>query len=170
MNEAISPNTRAILLLTAPLIIGRNEKSSDLLSRSELNNLVRVLRTHCKQVADLLSPEADEVLRVCQQVVDIERLRRLLARGFLLGQAIERWQARAIWVVSPADDGYPRLIKERLKGIAPSVLYGCGNTESLDGDGLAVVGSRQVNDILVEYSKSIGWSATRKLYHCPPQF
>ena len=92
-----------------------------------------------RQPADLLSPEADALLRGCQPVIEESRLKRLLARGFLLSQAIERWQTRAIWVVSRADAEYPRRLKARLKNDTPPVLYGCGDAAILDTGGLAVV-------------------------------
>jgi DNA processing protein len=68
-----------------------------------------------------------QILRACQPVIDEARLQRLLGRGFLLSQVIERWQARAIWVVSRADAEYPRRLKARLREDAPAVLYGCGD-------------------------------------------
>jgi predicted Rossmann fold nucleotide-binding protein DprA/Smf involved in DNA uptake len=83
-------------------------------------------------------------------------LERLLARGFLLSQAIERWQARAIWVLSRADADYPTRLKQRLKEYAPPVLYGCGERAILDAGGLAVVGSRNVDESLVSYTENIG--------------
>jgi hypothetical protein len=43
---------------------------------------------------DLVSADAVEILRACKPVIDENRLQRLLARGFLLSQVIERWQAR----------------------------------------------------------------------------
>ena len=81
--------------------------------------------------------------------------------AFLLSQAVERWQTRAIWVVSRADAEYPRRLKARLKEDAPPVLYGCGDAAILDTGGLAVVGSRHVDDALVEYTESIGRLAAK---------
>ena len=49
-----------------------------------------------------------------------ERLQRLLSRGFLLSQALEQWQSRAIWVISRADAHYPRRLKTRLREDAPA--------------------------------------------------
>jgi predicted Rossmann fold nucleotide-binding protein DprA/Smf involved in DNA uptake len=152
----LSPNTQAILLLTAPLIAGRRESSSDLLTPSEYKQLARSLRDKQRQPADLFSQEADELCAECQHVIEGARLKRLLARGFLLSQAIERWQTRAIWVVSRADAEYPRRLKARLKDDAPAVLYGCGEAAILDTGGLAVVGSRNVDDALLEYTDGIG--------------
>ena len=156
MSKSLSPNTQAILLLTAPLIAGRHDSSSDLLKPGEYKRLVRFLRDKQREPADLLVPDARELLDECQQLVGSDRLKSLLARGFLLSQAVERWQARAIWVVSRADAEYPKRLKARLKEDAPPVLYGCGDAGLLDSGGLAVVGSRDVDDKLVEYTEGIG--------------
>ena len=164
MSMSLSPNTQAILLLTAPLIAGRVEPSSDLLTLGEYKRLARFLRDKQQQPADLLAPDARELLGECQQLIDSDRLKSLLARGFLLSQAIERWRTRAIWVVSRADTEYPRRIKTRLKNDAPPVLYACGDAAILDSGGLAVVGSRHVDDALVEYTEGIGRLTAKARY------
>lgn len=156
MSEALSPNTKAILLLTAPLIVGRGKKAADLLTPGEYKALALHLRALGGEPADLLTPTADRLLAACDRVIDRARLERLLARGFVLSQAVERWQARAIWVVSRADAPYPRRLKARLKEDSPALLYGCGATEILDSGGLAVVGSRDVEDALIAYTREIG--------------
>jgi DNA processing protein len=126
MSMALSPNTQAILLLTAPLIAGHNESSVDVLTPVEYKRLARFLRERQQQPADLLAPEPQALILACQQFVESNRFKRLLARGFLLSQAIQRWQTRAIWVVSSADAEYPTRLKTCLKDDAPPVLYGCG--------------------------------------------
>ncbi len=159
MNMSLSPNTQAILLLTAPLIAGRVEPSVDLLTPVEYKRLARFLREKQRQPADLLAHGAHELIGGGggdQQLIDTDRLKRLLARGFLLSQAVERWQTRAIWVVSRADAEYPRRLKSRLNEDAPPVLYGCGEPAILDTGGLAVVGSRDVDDTLLAYTEEIG--------------
>lgn len=161
MTPVLSPNTQAILLLTAPLIAGRGTASSDLLSPGEYKRLARHLREIQRQPADLLLPDAADILRACQSVIDESRLQKLLGRGFLLSQVIERWQARAIWVVSRADAEYPRRLKARLREDAPAVLYGCGDMALLETGGLAVVGSRHVDDALIDYTMAIGRLAAR---------
>ena len=161
MSMSLLPNTQAILLLTAPLIAGRAEPSSDLLTPSEYKRLARFLRDKQRQPADLLAPDDRELLAECQQLIDNDRLNRLLARGFLLSQAIERWQTRAIWVVSRADADYPRRLKTRLKDDAPPILYGCGDAAILNTGGLAVVGSRHVDDALLAYTENIGQLAAK---------
>lgn len=161
MSMSLLPNTQAILLLTAPLIAGRDKPSSDLLAPGEYKRLARFLRDKHRQPADLLAPEGRDLMEECQLFFGHNRIKRLLARGFLLSQAIERWQTRAIWVLSRADAEYPRRLKARLKDDAPPVLYGCGAAAILDMGGLAVVGSRHVDDVLVEYTQGVGRLAAK---------
>ncbi len=156
MMAPLTPNTQAILLLTAPLIAGRTEASSELLTLGEYNRLARLLREGQKQPADLIGPAAAETIERGAAVFGRARLERLLGRGFLLSQAVDCWSARAIWVVSRADGTYPRRIKARLKEDAPPVLYGCGEAALLDTGGLAIVGSRQVDDELIGYTEKVG--------------
>ena len=161
MTPALSPNTQAILLLTAPLIAGRGTSSSELLSPGEYKRLARHLREIQSTPADLVSPDAADLLRACQPAIDESRLQRLLGRGFLLSQVIERWQARAMWVVSRADAEYPRRLKARLREDAPPLIYGCGDMGLLESSGLAVVGSRHVDDSLIDYTMAVGRLAAR---------
>ena len=158
MSETLSLNTKAILLLTAPLIIGRGKNKGlvDPLTPAEYAKLASYLQQTGRQPADLLEPDANQLLGDCQPIPDPDRLRRLLERGFLLSQVVEHWHARGIWVVSRADETYPQKLKTRLKRHSPILLYGCGDSEILNSGGLAVVGSRHVNDSLLEYTQDIG--------------
>lgn len=156
MITPLTPNTQAILLLTAPLIAGRGNDSSDMFSLGEYNRLARLLREKQRQPADLIGADANEVISSCARQFGRERLEALLGRGFLLSQAVERWSTRNIWVVSRADSSYPKRLKTRLKEDAPPLLYGCGDETLLDTGGLAVVGSRHVDEELISYAENIG--------------
>ena len=156
MNTSISDNAEAILLLTAPLLAGKGRADVNPLTLTEYNKLARYLKEMGNEPAGLLIPGWEESFTEWQSGFDIKRIDSLLKRGFLLSQAIEHWQARTIWVVSRADDEYPRRLKERLGPNAPTVLYGCGNRELLENGGLAVVGSRNASEELLEYAQDIG--------------
>ena len=156
MMHELSLNTMATLLLAAPLIVGRDRDSADILSPRELNDLEMRLSDLGSEPADLLSPGADLILDECRHAIDKDRVERLLSRGFLLSQAVEHWRARSIWVVSRTDELYPQPLKTRLKSHSPPLLYGCGNIEMVDARGLAVIGSRNVNNALVDYARRIG--------------
>ena len=161
MTTPLTLNTQAILLLTAPLIAGRGEASHDLLTLGEYNKLARILREKQKQPADLIGPDAQDLIELCAQPFGRERLDALLGRGFLLSQALERWNARAIWVISRADSRYPKRLKARLKEDAPPLIYGCGEIALLEKGGLAVVGSRHVDDELISFTENVGRLAAK---------
>ena len=157
----LTPNTKAILLLTAPLIVGRGTPAADLLTPGNYKALAQRLQEIGRQPADLLGPDAASVIAECKTIIEPNRLQQLLARGLQLGQAVDRWKQRAIWVVSRADPEYPRRLKAKLRSQSPAVLYGCGVIGTLDDGGLAVVGSRHVDEELIEYAMEIGSLAAR---------
>ena len=154
----LSANTQAILLLTAPLILGRRTPSAESLRPGEYSKLASFLHAKEAEPADLMGAEASKLLNDSwlPDGIEADRLSQLLARGFQLSQAVERWRQRAIWVVSRADEQYPQRLKARLGSLAPAVLYGCGEQDILESGGLAVVGSRHVDDKLRDYAARIG--------------
>ncbi|WP_419949023.1 DNA-processing protein DprA [Candidatus Palauibacter sp.] len=175
MNAELSPNAQAILLLTAPLLAGGRRRatgpktggkrtplpSPKPLSTAEYRDFARQLQAVQREPADLLGSGATETLCTSGTNLDGERIRHLLGRGFLLAQAIERWRSRALWIVTRADPDYPKRLKARLRENAPPVLYGCGDPTILNGGGLAVVGSRKVNEGLIKYAEDVGRLAAR---------
>ena len=157
----ISPNTQSTLLLTAPLIFGSMDTSIKPLTLSEYKKLVRFLRERQSEPADLISTHADVLLKDPCQPIESDRINALLARGLVLGNAVDQWQRRGIWVISRADPQYPLRLKRRLNEDAPPVLYGCGDASLLNTGGLAVVGSRDISDETRAFASSIGNLAAR---------
>jgi predicted Rossmann fold nucleotide-binding protein DprA/Smf involved in DNA uptake len=156
MRTEISADTQAILLLTAPLITGRGAGGVEILRPTEYRRLARQLHSIQREPADLIGVDADSVMADCGTTISAERLRALLGRGFLLSQALERWHSRSIWVLSRADSSYPVRLRSRLRENSPPVVYGSGDAELLNGGGLAVVGSREVDEKLVGFTERVG--------------
>jgi len=152
-NDGLSANTTAILLLTAPLVVGNRGPRAQILTAGEYRKLAPCLASLQSEPADLLEPGVDRLVAQCGVVIDETRLRALLDRGFLLSQAVERWQTRGIWVVSRADTAYPPSLKKLLKNDAPSVIYGCGPHELMHTRSFAIVGSRDVTEPLIDYTQ-----------------
>lgn len=156
MKDALSANTKAILLLTAPLLAGRGKRKAPLLSRREYESLARHLRELKAEPADLLRKGSKGVLDACERLVPRERLEALLSRGFQLTRAVESWRERALWVVSRADPVYPKRLKKALGHNSPPILYGCGDPDLLNVGGLAVVGSRHVDEAILDFARRAG--------------
>lgn len=157
----VSANTKAILLLTAPLLVGRQRDPAAVVSQGEYKRIRHRLAELGRQPAHLLGSDAEALAEEMTDLIVPARLHSLLARGFLLAQAIERWHSRSIWVISRADAAYPKRLKDRLKDDAPAVLYGCGDQGLLDRGGLAVVGSRDADEDLLEYAATVGRLAAK---------
>lgn len=156
MTPSLSANTQAILLLTEPLIAGREDARAAVLTSSEYRQLARRLRDVGYQPADFIGPNAGDVCSACKTVVESDRLKELLERGFLLSQAVDRWHARAMWVISRADDAYPKRWKNRLGEACPPVLYGCGDVRLLGAGGLAVLGSHDADEEAIGFTDAVG--------------
>ena len=159
MTPALSPNAQAILLLTAPLIVdpraARRRTDTQPLSHGEYGKLASRLHAVAAAPQDLLGTNGAAFVTELGEFFDVERLKRLLGRGFLLAQAADRWRAREIWVVSRADDGYPQRVKDVLKSKAPAILYGCGEATLLEGAGVAIVGSRDADAGALAYALEV---------------
>lgn len=156
--SAISANTQAVLLLTSPLLQegSRAASKEPVLSAAEYAQLAAYLQQERVQPADLINSSRDNLLTNLPASFAAERLNRLLSRGFQLSQAVEHWAKSSISVIGRADAAYPRRFKQRLKRAAPPLLYACGNLEMLKAPALAVVGSRNTHEALLQQAESVG--------------
>jgi DNA processing protein len=156
--SAPSANTQAVLLLTSPLLQegGMAASKEPVLSAAEYAHLAACLKREQVQPADLINGSRETLLSTLSASFAVERLNRLLSRGFQLSQAVEHWANRSISVIGRADAAYPRRFKQRLKRAAPPLLYACGNVELLNDPALAVVGSRGTPEPLLRQAEAVG--------------
>ena len=161
MTFSFSTDTQVTLLLTAPLITGAGDEIADTLKPTEYLKLTNALAKSSQTPGSLFESKWEDLQAEVRALFDAERYRTLFARGIQLSEAVERWDSRAIWIVGEYDDSYPKRFKERLKDHSPSIIYGCGDPRILETGGLAVVGSRDVDSTLVEFTESIGRLAAR---------
>ena len=145
--EALSPDTQVTLLL-----VGRFGKSGDArpLSSGEYNRLARCLHAAGQRPGELLRGSRDGL------PIDAERLDGLLKRGTALALAVERWHQLGIRVFGRGDEGYPSLLRTRLRGAAAPVLFVAGKMSLLNGETLAVVGSRDATAEGLSFARQLG--------------
>ena len=162
VNRSVSPDTQAVLLLTAPMNVGRNRDEGGLLGKRDFQKLVKHLKglDRNRSPADLLDGDLGEVLGE-DPPVDLCVVEELLGRGGRLAHAVDHWHTRAIWVISRYDEEYPQRFETRLAGAAPLLLYGCGDRSLLDEGGLAVVGPRNADDEALDFARRAGKLAAR---------
>ncbi|MCZ7554183.1 MAG: DNA-processing protein DprA [Anaerolineales bacterium] len=92
------------------------------------------------------------------------RISRLLERRGSLAIELERLESQGIRVLTRADENYPLRYRQRLTDAAPAVLFYAGNRELLGQPGIAVVGSRTVDQVGQDCAAYIGnacaWSGS----------
>jgi predicted Rossmann fold nucleotide-binding protein DprA/Smf involved in DNA uptake len=112
---------------------------------------------------DLLEMSAEDLLGALDLPTEtVQRLVTLLSRGGQLAFEVEHLSSRGIWLLSRADDDYPKLLKDRLRATSPPVLYCSGSRGLLASDGLAVVGSRDADDAGIAFARSLGERCARQ--------
>ncbi|AVH73313.1 DNA-processing protein DprA [Nostoc sp. 'Lobaria pulmonaria (5183) cyanobiont'] len=155
LTHILQPDTQAILLLCASF--GQNRQiEPQPLTLSEYNSLTDWLRENQMRPADLLESTAKEQLqKITVNKLSPERLSALLERGMMLSLAVEKWTNQGLWVLGRSDTNYPKRLKQRLRHSAPAILYGIGNIELLSMGGLAIIGSRDVDDEIFGYTRRV---------------
>lgn len=140
-NNFLTEDTKAIIMLCGQF---GKDHSEQTLSLKEYASLVRWLIGLELRPGDLL--HKGNIAEASKgSGIEKQRLDTLLGRGVQLGFAVEEWQRNGIWVISRSDADYPVRYKKHLKGKAPPLLFGVGNRALLDGGGLGIVGSRNVD-------------------------
>jgi predicted Rossmann fold nucleotide-binding protein DprA/Smf involved in DNA uptake len=150
-------DTQVILLLCASFGRSRQEEPKPL-TLGEYNHVVQWLHQRNLRPGDLLTSEGeDQLMKMVNTNSPLtpKRLMALLERGVLLSLAVERWTNQGIWILGRSDEHYPRRLRAYLKNLAPALLYGIGNQEFLSEGGLAVVGSREVDEEGIEYTQKV---------------
>ena len=161
-NHVLPPDTQAILLLCASF--GQNRQlEPQPLTLSEYNCLADWLRENQMRPADLLETTAQKYLQnITINKLHPDRLSALLERGAMLSLAVEKWTNMGLWVLGRSDTNYPKRLKQRLKHAAPPILYGIGNIELLSMGGLAIIGSRDVDEEILSYTQRVTHNIVRQ--------
>ena len=81
-----------------------------------------------------------------------DRIKWLISRKGNLAFAISQLVSQGINIVRRADKIYPKIYKTKLKKNTPPVIYYAGNLALLEQDNIAVVGSRNVDEIGIDFT------------------
>ena len=125
---------------------------------SEWNKLARQIQdSPLKQPAALPGHTADKLAKaLVLPPEDAERLARLLDRSGRLALELEGLFSRGMWAISRADEWYPKKLRDTLKHQAPTVLFGAGDARLLSRGGVAVIGSRNIDEVGTAFAQEVG--------------
>lgn len=148
-NAFLSDDSKAILLICSDIVV-KYVKNVDLkpLTVAEWNKISKKLLD-----SSMKSPKAffDTTVDDWRAHLDIsqdeaERIENLLKQSAYLGFELERLANMGIWVTTRAEKTYPPALKSKLKYKSPVVLYCSGNPDLFEEEGIAIVGSRNVDE------------------------
>lgn len=152
----LSPDSQVILLLCSHLGLSSDPDTSPFTLR-DWNPLARKLQASSLRPEALLDLSEQELMSQLGLSNDeASRIFRLLERRGSLAIELERLESLGIRVLTRADENYPLRYRQRLKDAAPAVLFYAGNRELLGQPGIAVVGSRNVDQVGQECAAYIG--------------
>lgn len=147
----LSPDSLAILLLCSQL--GVDEDSAKPLNLREWNPLVRRLQAAYLRPSDLLAVLiGDSPLELSPD--EATRIASLVSRD--IQHELHRLASIGIYPLTHADSDYPERYRQRLKDSAPTVLFYAGEKALLGQPGIAVVGSRHLDEAGQECARFVG--------------
>jgi predicted Rossmann fold nucleotide-binding protein DprA/Smf involved in DNA uptake len=162
-HEYLSDDGQAMLLLCSSLALPPTAKETELspLKLNEWNQLERKIReSSLKTPAALQGCGADELAKSLALPTDeAERITRLLEFVTQLSVELQNLFEQGLWAVTRVDELYPSHLRDTLKHQAPTVLFGTGNIRLLKRMGVAVVGSRNIDEAGAAFAREVGAKA-----------
>src|SRR3954468_24347794 len=160
IRDYLSDDGQAVLALCSNLALPENGVVAPF-TLSQWNDLEEEIRTSpFKRLAGLQGRGADELAKELPVLsAEAERIARLLDRAGRLAMELESLFGKGMWAVTRVDDHYPAKLRNTLNHQAPSVLFGAGDLQLFKRHGVAVVGSRNIDETGAEFAKLVGRKA-----------
>ncbi|MFV2062116.1 MAG: DNA-processing protein DprA [Chloroflexota bacterium] len=156
------PNDETVLLACSGLAKARGGDARPLGPKAwaSLRERIRDAELEPGELVPMSANELEQRLDIAPDRA--ERLAGLFARHGQLAFELERLGRLGIWITTVESDDYPERLRERLGPGTPPVLFGLGDRALLDRQGLAVVGSRDVDAGSLEVARTAGAEAARQ--------
>ncbi|MGB9359303.1 MAG: DNA-processing protein DprA [Acidimicrobiia bacterium] len=133
-------DAKAVIALTTRL--GNRNRPS--LPPTRWHELSEALAENGLTPADLFDPKLDLARIPGIHSETASSIRELLIDASAATVTAGEFERKGIWTLTIADDDYPQPFVDRLGRDAPPVVFGAGDQSLLSGDGIAIVGSRDV--------------------------
>lgn len=154
---ALTSDSQAITLLCSSLALPPRGELKPLTQREWNDTATQIARSSLGRPAALIGKSEDQLVTELGIPGDLARqVVALLTRGGQLAFELERLAARGLWLLTRADEDYPRLWKRRLGPKAPPVVFGAGSQTLLESRAVAIAGSRNVDPAGLEFAQMLG--------------
>ena len=151
----LTNDDKALVLLCSH--IGINDKEIKPLTLKQWNELAyKIANSNIKRPEGLFSRNLDELMIELNLPKEtIENIQKLLSRSVEISIELEALYSKGIKVVTRANNCYPTKLRKILKDLAPPVIFYAGNLSLANCDGIGIVGSRNIKEEYVEFTKSL---------------
>jgi DNA processing protein len=140
---------------------GQGQGAPAPLRLSEWNQLARRIYASCwKTPRALVGRSAAELAaQLSLPSHYASRIVQLLERSARMTLQLESLFSSGIWAVSRMDELYPARLRHALRSQAPVVLFGTGEISRLNAPGIAIVGSRNIDEAGAAFAEGIAGKA-----------
>jgi len=163
VRDYLSDDGQALLALCSAFALADNAEAEgqNPFKLAEWNQLAKkIAASALKRPAALQGQTTRELASELAVTSDeAERIARLLNRDSRQALELESLFSRGMWVVTRADELYPTKLRGTLKHQAPTVLFGAGEIYLLCRAGVAVIGSRNIDEAGAAFAREVGRKA-----------
>lgn len=158
---SISNDSYAMLLLCSDLALRNTDSEAKAYTVSQWANLEELL-TQNNLTPKALFDVSTEDIRMKLNLSDDElsRIEKLLSRAGQFGIELSALNEMGIFTLTKSDSNYPAALKNKLKKLAPPILYYSGNLSLLSNKGVAVVGSRDIDEAALRFTEKLSRRST----------
>ena len=153
-----SNNAYVTILLCSHLLKDDTVKPFSIVEWNDL--ATKIMNSKIKEPAGLLNLSQQELINELLLSEDkAERIGLLLSRGANFAFVLEELSRKGIGIITRSDKEYPSKFKSLLKKNAPPVLYYCGDISLVNNNGIAIVGSRDIDNNGIKFASDLAKKA-----------
>lgn len=158
VRQYLSDDGQALLALCSPFALTDDRLDGGPFTLAEWNKVEKQIeQSPWKHPAELQGQTADRIAKTLSiSKGDANRIARLLERAGPMALELENIFSRGMWVVTRMDELYPAKLRDTLKHQAPTVLFGAGDVALLTRAGVAVIGSRNIDEAGTLFAREAG--------------
>lgn len=149
-----SDNAMSAILLCSYIGINKDDTTKPL-SLGEWNQFLDKVIDMKLDPSVVLSNDMEMLTQLQYSSNEIERIRKLVSRGGAVAFEIDDLSNKGIEVITLFDADYPVLLKRKLKRKTPPILFYAGDINLAKKIGIAVVGSRDVDQAGMEFARKL---------------
>lgn len=149
-----SDNAMSVILLCSYIGI-KKESSQKPFSLGEWEIFLEKIIEAKLEPAIILNKDLSILKKLNYDKSSIERIEALVSRGGSVAFELDSLSNKGIDVITLFDADYPVLLKRKLKRKAPPVLFYAGDINLAKKIGIAVVGSRNIDQAGMDFTKEL---------------